>query len=267
MKLEDICRSVYPSCPGIKSQKSFIEELFRAAGNTVYISDSYKKGLFNGGKPFSDNQKALLRNKDNYSSLRSFFATQINDAGEVLVELGVPIKDEPNKKALASALAYQMKILIDSDVEDVENVITLEYQQAKLADSDARPFDNRRPLYKGDSVAVYQTTRYEIESFDTVTHVWELVNNGKINWTKRKLVYKRGPKDRPEAHPDVIELPDVKPRESIKITTTIDGRGFDGVTHCKWEMQDSNGENCFPERELLFCVTIDAKFKRNKRER
>ena len=86
---------------------------------------------------------------------------------------------------------------------------------------------------------------------------------GKVVWNGRKLVYKRGPKDRPEAHPDVIDIPDVKPNERIKITTTLDGRGFDGVTHCKWEMQDSDGENCFPERDSLFCVTIDAKFKRN----
>ena len=99
-----------------------------------------------------------------------------------------------------------------------------------------------------------------------MTHVGELLNVGKVVWIDRKLIYKRGPKDRPEAHPDVIDIPDVKPNERIKITTTFDGRGFDGVTHCKWEMQDSDGENCFPERDSLFCVTIDAKFKHNKRE-
>lgn len=117
-------------------------------------------------------------------------------------------------------------------------------------------------MYKGDSVSVYHTSRHEIESYALVTHVWELFNTGKIVWSGRKLVYKRGTKNRPEAHSDVIDIPDVKPNESIKITTTIDGRGFDGITHCVWEMQDSDGENCFPDRESLFCVTIDAKFKR-----
>ena len=115
---------------------------------------------------------------------------------------------------------------------------------------------------KGDSVSVYHTSRHEIESYALVTHVWELFNTGKIVWSGRKLVYKRGTKNRPEAHSDVIDIPDVKPNESIKITTTIDGREFDGITHCVWEMQDSDGENCFPDRESLFCVTIDAKFKR-----
>lgn len=156
-----------------------------------------------------------------------------------------------------------MKLLIDSDSEDVDDTVILDYQQIKLEGIDLKDKECRQPLYKGDNVSVYQNVRHEISSYDSVTHTWELMNTGKIIWTGRKLVYKRGPKDRPEAHPNVIEIPDVKPNERIKITTTFDGRGFDGVTYCKWEMQDSDGENCFPERDSLFCVTIDAKFKRN----
>ena len=53
------------------------------------------------------------------------------------------------------------------------------------------------------------------------------MNTGKLVWTGRKLVYMRGEKDRLQANPCVIELPDVRPNQSIKITTTIDGRGFD----------------------------------------
>ena len=263
MRLEDICRCVYPACPNIKSQKKFIEELFKAAGSEPYISDTYKKGLFSGDKPFIVSQKSPLRGKDNIGSLIQFFDNQINDAGAVLVEFGVPVKDEPNKKALAIALARQMKLLIESDTEDVEDIVALEYQQARQNDTEMSHNEFIQPLYKGDSVSVYHSSRHEIQSYASVTHVWELLNTGKIIWSGRKLVYKRGPKDRPEAHPNVIDIPDVKPNGSIKISTTIDGRGFDGVTHCKWEMQDSDGENCFPERDSLFCVTIDARFKRN----
>ena len=76
-------------------------------------------------------------------------------------------------------------------------------------------------------------------------------------------MYIRNPNiDRPEADPAVVEIPDVQPKKAIAITTTFDGRGFDGVFHCKWEMQDKDGRNCFPGRQLMFCVTIDAKYKR-----
>lgn len=77
------------------------------------------------------------------------------------------------------------------------------------------------------------------------------------------MVYIRGPKDRPEATPSEIPIPDVGPGESIKITTTFDGRGFEAVTHCNWEMQDEDDDNCFPNQISKFSVTIVAKFKRN----
>lgn len=260
MKLEDLCAGVYKYCPNLKSQDKFIVALFTAAGDG-HVSKSYAKQLFTGAKGFVENQKLPLRGKDNISTLISFFETEIGDAEAVLIALGIPEKQEPNKKALAVALAQQMKLLIESAEEDVEGILILQYQQAKQNIVEVET-SFAKPLYPGDSVSVYQNTRHEIMSFDKVTHTWELLNAGNIPWIGRKLVYIRGPKDRPEANPNVIDIPDVPPKKSIKITTTIDGRGFDGITHCIWEMQDSDGENCFPDRESLFCVTIDAKFKR-----
>lgn len=260
MKLENLCAGVYKYCPNIKSQDKFIVALFTAAGDG-YVSKSYAKQLFTGNKGFVKKQKQPLRGKDNISSLIPFFETEISDTGAVLIALGIPEKQEPNKKALAVALAQQMKLLIDSDEEDVEDILILQYQEAKQKDVEVDA-SFAKPLYPGDSVSVYQNSRHEILSFDKITHTWELMNTGNISWIGRKLVYKRKPKDRPEANPDIIGIPDMKPKESKKITTTIDGRGFDGLTNCVWEMQDADGENCFPNRESLFCVTIDAKFKR-----
>ena len=48
--------------------KKFIEELFKAAGITAYISDSYKKELFKG-KPFTDNLKNSVNCGDIIASL------------------------------------------------------------------------------------------------------------------------------------------------------------------------------------------------------
>lgn len=261
MKLADLCEGVYKSCPNIKSHEKFIDELFKATGAKPYISVSYKKGLFKGDKPFAENQKARLRDSFNMGTLIDFFEKEIDDAGVVFIALGIPEKNEPNKKALSIALAQQMKLLVDSAEENVENILILQYQQAKQND-EQEGMSVAKPLYLGDSVSVYHDHRHEIQSFEKVEHTWELLNTGNIPWTGRKLIYKRGPKDRPEANPNVIDIPDVLPKKSIRITTTIDGRGFDGITHCEWEMQDSDGENCFPDRKSLFCVTIDAKFKR-----
>lgn len=99
-----MCAGVYKYCPKLISQDKFIVALFTAAGDG-HVSKSYAKQLFTGAKEFVENQKLPLREKDNISSLISFFETEISDAGAVLIVLGIPEKQEPNKKALAVALA------------------------------------------------------------------------------------------------------------------------------------------------------------------
>ena len=266
MVLENFCKGLYPACPAFTNHESFIRALFTAAGRDVYISDSYRRNLFSGYKPFVEKQKSELRGHDNQKTLEDFFYENIADdkVMDVLLAFSVPEKNEPNKKALSTALALQMKALIDSgDDEEADDLILAAYQEAKAAPPDDETMVSVfKPLYPGDDVYVGTNPTYKIQSHDTVTHTWSIMNAGKVTWIGRKLVYRRGAKDRPEALPSEILLPTVKPSESVKITTTFDGRGFDGIFHCFWEMQDSDGENCFPKRDSLFSVTIDAKFKR-----
>lgn len=266
MVLETFCKGIYPSCPTITNQQDFIDGLFKAAGGTAYISVSYKRQLYSGDKVFVEAQKSDLRGHNNQKTLEDFFYENIadNKVTDVLLAFSVPEKNEPNKKALSTALALQMKALIDcSDDEEAVDLILAAYQEAKAAPHDANStIAAFLPLYTGDDVYVGTNPIYKIQSHETVSHTWSIQNAGKVTWIDRKLVYRRGPKDRPEATPSEIPIPTVKPQESVKITTTFDGRGFDGVFHCFWEMQDSDGENCFPKRDSLFSVTIDAKFKR-----
>ena len=266
VKLGDLCKGVKPSCPKLKSREKFIDGLFAAAGGAPFISDSYKQGLCNGGKPFTVALKEPNRGKDNLQSLITFFMTEIADAkvGDVLLKFGIPEKETPNKKALSVALAKQMKALID-DNEDVGEIVILEYQRAKEDDSPEKMNMGMQPLYPGDSAYVQFTPNqiYKTDCYGTVQHTWSIQNKGKIKWIGRKLIYARGAKDRAEATPEEISISDVEPNGFVKLSTTIDARGFDGITRCIWKMQDSDGQNCFPKYESLFCVTIDAKFKRN----
>lgn len=265
MKLCDLCGGVYPACDKIKSQKDFITKLFEAAGYKAYIADTYKKQLFSGRKPFAANQKEQMRGIDNQQGLQDFFFESIADAkvAEVLIAFGVPEKNGPNKKALTIALALQMKALTDIDEDDADNVILSAYQKAKeVPPENASHVLPHKPFYPGDDAYVFNIGNYTIGSHDTVTHIWEIQNTGTIKWHGRRLVYRRGPKDRPEANPAVIDIPEVLPNKTIKLSTTFDGRGFDGIFRCIWEMQDTDGMNCFPNWDSLFCVTIDAKFRR-----
>ena len=260
----DFCKTVGAFCPNITSQEQFIDELFTSAGAKPYIGDSYKRKLYTGAKLFIEAQRAPLRGKDNLKALTTFFDKNIpNDRTlDVLIAFGIPEKETPNKNALCAALALQIRAIIDGNDNGADDIMATSYQEQKntgVVEKDQGLF---QPIYPGDSAYVSSGSRYEIGVHGTVTHTWVNQNTGKVKWENRKLVYMRGPKDRPEANPAEVPIPDAPPGESIKITTTFDGRGFDGVFHCIWEMQDSDGENCFPKRDSLFSVTIDAKFKR-----
>lgn len=158
-----------------------------------------------------------------------------------------------------------MKALIENDNEDVDEIVIFEYQRSKKDDSPENIEMGMQPLYPGDSAYVQFIPNqiYRIDSYGTVQHTWSIQTTGKIKWIARKRIYARGPKDRAEAIPAEIPIPDVEPKEFVRISTTIDVHGFDGITRCIWGMQDSDGKNCFPKSESLFCVTVDAKFKRN----
>ena len=268
MRLTTLCYGVKAGCPSIKNQPDFIDALSKAAGEKLYISKSYKKLLFNGGEEFSVNLKMNFRGKNNLHSLIDFFEDSISNSklDVVIAKLGIPETGEPNKHALAVALAVQFRAIVDSDNDDGPDVLFTEYLEQRQGIGQGLPTPTAvfyEPLYPGDDIFVDGGKDHVIKSTDVFQHSWHLINEGSQTWTGRKLVYTRNPDvDRPEADPAVIEIPETKPQKAIKITTTFDGRGFDGVFHCKWEMQDKEGRNCFPGRQLLFCVTIDAKFKR-----
>lgn len=261
MNLSRLCKGVSPYCKKIKSQKAFVKEMFKAAGNG-YISDSYAKQLYSGRKPFTDELKSGFGSTDRTQELITFFEENITDEEGVIVDFGIPEKTDCNKKALCVALTRQMQELING-TDDVDDILAMTYEAEKTNNSEEITGALPQPLYMGDSINTFYNRTHVIQSYEKVVHQWEIINTGKLVWTGRKLVYMRGNKDRPEANPSVIELPDIKPNQSIKITTTIDGRGFDGITYCKWEMQDADGQNCFPKRDTIFSVTIDAKYKRD----
>ncbi|NCB25724.1 MAG: hypothetical protein EOM62_09670 [Bacteroidia bacterium] len=267
VNLATLCKGVKPHCSKFSNRESFVAALFIAAGEKLQYSDSYHCNLYSGNKPFTIGLKSPYRGRDNLASLTSFYLTSIDDArvATALTDFGVPEKGEPNKKAFAVALAKQTKALIDSDDEVVEEIIGLEYQKAKQAPADTVQAETvSRKLYPGDDIYVdFRPERiYKVGSRDDVQHTWILQNCGKIPWNNRRLVYRRGPKDRPEANPADIPIPDTLPNTFVHLSAIFNGRGFDGITRCVWDMVDEDGENCFPNQDYLFCVTLDVKYRR-----
>lgn len=83
---------------------------------------------------------------------------------------------------------------------------------------------------------------------------------GKQEWHGRKLVLVNAGEIQPEIMQTVIPIPDTRPNETIKIATDINASGFEGTVDCKWEMQDADGGNCFPNYTWDFNIQICVTF-------
>lgn len=263
MLFSDFCIRIYPYCTKYSNYKDLFDDLAKATKTEFDYSDSYKRSLTTGTVPFNKKIKSQMRGRDNLQTLIDFFMKKVPDENvlELLLNFGVSEIGVPDKSAMCVALAHQIKAIIDSDEEDADNIFASDYLKIKNTGTASTPKEFGQPRYPHDKATVISANKHTIEIYDKVRQEWEIVNDGSIHWIDRKLVYKRGPKDRPEAKPSVIEIGDVPPGEKIKIATTFDGRGFEGVSQCIWEMQDSEGNNCFPDQKAKFCVTITAKFK------
>ena len=90
--------------------------------------------------------------------------------------------------------------------------------------------------------------------------MWSIQNRGNQEWHGRKLVLVNADEIYPEIMQTVIPIPDTRPNETIKIATDINAGGFEGKVDCKWEMQDADGENCFPNYTWDFNIQICVTF-------
>lgn len=263
MTLSDICKGTYPACTKIKSQSAFITALFEAAGGTLYGSDSYKKQLFKGDKPFTASLKESLPSQINTNALTDFFYNNIADTKlpDVVAGFGIPEKEAINKRALASALAIQFKAIIEFDNGSAENVVILEYQNRKANAVDGAIIAPATALYPGDQFYIRETHRpsYQVNIYEKIQHTWIFDNIGTQEWKGRKLYFSNHDSVRPKAEDVYVLIPDTLPQKSVKVSVEMDARGFEGVSECKWIMIDSEGNDCFPNCSS-FAFTISSTF-------
>lgn len=182
MNLSRLCKGVRPYCKKIKSQKAFVKEMLKAAGNG-YISDSYAKQLYSGGKPFTDELKSGFASTDRTQELITFFEENITDEEGVIIDFGIPEKTDCNKKALCVALTRQMQELING-TDDVDDILAMTYEAEKTNNSEEITGALPQPLYMGDSVNAFYNRIHVIQSYEKVIHQWEM---SFFHWEKRKF--------------------------------------------------------------------------------
>jgi hypothetical protein len=196
-------------------------------------------------------------------NLTDFLETNLDSskARDCMNSFGVPASYEENKRYLARALAVQFQMFVVRGDDDIDNAIIVECQRQVLGVKD-EPNNIYGALYNGDDVWVEDKGRnHNAKLYETFKHTWVIHNSGNQSWCSRRLVFVNASDVRPSASEMEIEIPETAPGEIIKIATSFYARGFEGKFDCIWEMQDCDGNNCFPNYRWIFNVAIETIFE------
>lgn len=280
MTISEFFKRIYPHInvdifyPNRKNSGIFLSLCFQAAGSSYFSlakgrevkseDVSLQRKIFDGSRKMTYAVKSSFHSF-NVSGVTSFLEQSIvsGKINEIMLAFGVPVTATINEKAFCNALALQMKSFIDADAEDVEDIVLLEYQRLIAEPTeDVTPSEITKVLYPGDSVYVESAWRpvYSVACNEKFQHTWSFQNSGTQTWRGRKLFFSNHDSVRPRADTNYIEIPDTPPGKNIKITASMDARGFEGKTECLWIMVDSEGNSCFPNSSF-FTIIIDVTFR------
>lgn len=173
----------------------------------------------------------------------------------------IPANLEKSKKFLSIAMARQVAAFIGNKEDNIDCIVADAYESAVVTEAAAH-YKIPKRLYEGDDLWVEQRDKcHEVGCYQKFVHQWSIQNRGKCLWSGRKLVCINQKEIKPQITALVIDIPETKPLEFIKITTEANSRGIEGSYNCVWEMQDSNGNNCFPDSRFVFDFTVNVTFK------
>ena len=247
-----------------------MSKLFVAGGSSYFSASiaadkEYQKKLYNGSKPLTQNLKDSFPASIQMDALVGLFEKHLKDdqVRQAMTAFAIPVSLAPAKGTFSRALALQFWYLVKNEDNDVDDIVAMEYQRLLTEPVDEKP-QPLAPLYPGDGAYVIEFLPARIylkKCYEQFDNTWVIRNTGNQIWHGRKLVFVNHAAVRPRTDTNFIDIPDVVPGKDIKITTSFDTRGFEGRYECLWEMQDSQGNDCFPNNKRLFNVTIDSKFE------
>lgn len=264
MTFSEFCGVGQLSWFGCSSQEQYLRGLFKAAGITRNYSDEHLRKVYVGKtKQLNSNMKKHFPKPVDEAKIADYYESHIkSEYVDALIDaFAVPANLERNKKFLCIAMARQVSAFISSKDDNVDCVIAAAYQNAIIAEASTH-YEIPKRLYDGDDLQVEQHDRcHSVGCYQKFTHQWSIQNRGRCLWSGRRLVCINQKDIKPQLKTLVIDIPETKPSEFIKITTEADSRGIEGSYSCVWEMQDSEGNNCFPDSRLVFDFTINVTFK------
>lgn len=260
MTFSSFAKKLKPSLSRVSSQGRFVGQIFHAAGSTyfpeepAYGEDSYQVKLFGGKKPFNSTLKSSFPIPINKDGLRIYLDSRIGmtSVKKLINDFGIPVNAEENKDFLIEAICLQFENIVTDASDEVDDVVSQIYL-ALLAGNKVEP--KQYPFYPGDDYIVLGNNPArcpDVGFYKEFTHTWTIKNSGAVNWSGRYLEIINQHEVKPIAKTPKVEIPITNPGNEATITVAFDSRGDErGLNETVWQIKDSNGQLCFPNKEGL----------------
>ncbi|MCI6674711.1 MAG: NBR1-Ig-like domain-containing protein [Spirochaetaceae bacterium] len=272
IRSNEFLKNLYGYLDNQRNQGIYVIQFFNAAGSRYFKMPLSYANRTNGAL---EAERQYVKNRSLTAEIKNSFPNPINLDGlaafidknlpanklaACMAEFGIPSGAQLDKAKFAHALAAQFSLFVATPGDDVDNVVW-EMYQTLLAGQQISADDISGPRYAGDDVLVeFGGRRHEADCYEIIHHEWKLQNRGTCEWNDRKLVLVNQTEIHPRPLKTVIPVLDTGPGKFTKIATDIDARGFEGNFECNWEMQDADGENCFPNKRWDFNIRIQVTF-------
>lgn len=271
-KSYEFLNKLYAFLDNQKNQGVYVIRFFNAAGSYHFRLSENRQHQTNeyleAERRYAIDQALIPEIKESFPNpikldeLAAFIAKNLSDSKlpACMTEFDIPSGAVQDKDKFCRALAAQFSLFVTSQDDDVDDAIW-EMYQTLLEGQPISAEDISGPRYAGDDVYVeFGGKRHDADCYDIVHHEWKLQNRGKVPWRNRKLVLVNQADIHPRPIGTAVPVPDTDPGGFTKIATDIDARGFEGNFDCKWEMQDADGVNCFPNKRWDFNIRIQVTF-------
>lgn len=261
-----------------RNQGLFVARCFEAGGSRHFspIVDpsaealASPRSLYQGNRDLTMAMRGSFPTPVDVDGLRAYFDRYLAPGreGDLLTELGIPLVEAPNRKALTEALARQFARFIAAPGNEAENGMALDYQQLILG-AEPTPVAGDGPRYSRDSAYLHslkdqnygnQRGRYNLQVYEQMHYTFVIRNTGSCHWQGRRLVFQESKEIRPQVTPVAVALSDAAPGEDARGAVLLDARGFEGDFNCRWVMVDAAGEDCFPQAPEIFTLRLVVAF-------
>jgi ASC-1-like (ASCH) protein len=202
--------------------------------------------------------------------LMRFFQSRIGEKTLPIImrNFDIPESEPQNKELLSRALCIQFQNIVSEVSDEVDNIVASEYIRFLRASDNGAA--SNAPYYFGDEYRVIcQSPEHKrtLNFYQDFEHQWTVKNTGTVTWENRYLECTNQSEIRIKARSNNIKIPKVKPGDEILLNIEFNSRGIEGKYEALWEMKDSDGNSCFPDKnESLRVEAVVTNICENARE-